>query len=100
MFPLFASTYTSAAHNTTDSCSESVSHLHVLVVRNNSTPTMLVSLSKQLSSYIVKTKWQLRVQVSIYIPVLIYVLVLYGMPVFYGIPVSRYKIFSLIWIPV
>ena len=42
---------------------------------------MLVSLSKQLSSYIVKTKWQLRVQVSIRVPVLYNILVFYGIPV-------------------
>ena len=97
MFPLFASTYTSAAHDTTDSCSELISFTSTRTCSskiNNSTSTMLVSLSKQLSSYIVKAKRQLRVQVSIYVPVLIYVLVLYG------IPVSQYETFSLIWIPV
>ena len=58
MFPLFASNGTSAAHGTTDSCSELIGlhiYVHILVVRNNSTPTINVGFSFKTSSYIVKT---------------------------------------------
>ena len=61
MFPLFASTYTSAAHDTTDSCSELIGFTSTCTCSSKQYHTNNVGFSfKTIKLIHCKTKWQLK----------------------------------------
>ena len=61
MLPLFASTYTSAAHDTTDSCSELISFTSIRTCSSKQFHTNNVGFSfKTIKLIHCKNKWQLK----------------------------------------